>query len=219
MVDKEPVVTTHRALTAFNKIELYDNINLILIQDTVAFMDIVAGSTITKAISAIVPDSTLIIKNTSSFKWLQIPSEKIKVFLHFTQLENIAYYGSGTITSANALHLNSLQIESSKGAGTIELTLNAVTTQIVIRNEDADIILHGKSDACVVYNTPKGTIDLRDFAVADMDINQLSIQDAYVNVTHSLKGEIQYKGNVYYKGNPSFISVKTYNEGRLVEMK
>ena len=211
-----PVTTTTRPLTSFNELVLSDNVNLILIQDTVEKMEIEAPQNIVANITGNISQNILTVSNTTDCRWARDANEKINVRLFFKDLEKIDYRGSGTLTNNDTLKLDALHIESNTGAGNISLTLDTRYTGAYIFFENAGITLHGKSETCFTYTNNRGIADMSDFVVKKMVIEYSGFGDTHINVTDELSAVIFHKGNIYYKGNPVITKLISHSTGRLI---
>lgn len=211
------VVTRTRSITSFHRIDLFDNINLILSQDSVESIRIISSEHLQPHISTSIENGILTIRNNTACTWLRAPSEKIMVFLSVKKLDYVNYNGSGTITSTNMINAGTITFQSRKGAGVINIMLNAKKTVINIQEESADFVFHGKSDTCVSYSNARASIDLSDFEVKVMNIGYVGVRDATINVTDALQAIVFHTGNVYYKGKPPFVQTIYYSSGRAVQ--
>ncbi|MER3463491.1 MAG: hypothetical protein C4329_02815 [Chitinophagaceae bacterium] len=211
--DAGNTVIKERVIANVHQIILYDNINLILTQDTVEKLRIEAGENIQNEIATDINGAALTIKNTSSNQWLQYPAQKINCYVSIKQLRKIDYKSAGNITSTNTLQSDYFQIDS-EGAGDVRLSLNSIKIVANAYQENADLILSGRSDTCYAYCSSRGTIDFRNLQVRRMAVDFGSVRDGYVWATEALHAQIFYKGNLYYKGTPT-VDMQLLHDGRL----
>lgn len=205
-----------RAVSAFHQIDVYDNIDVVLTQDTVESITVVAPQHLEPNVSTAIENGVLTLKNEASCTGLRKASERLKVYVHLKKLDKIVYAGSGNITSANTLVADAILFYSEEGAGNIDVTLNAVQTLSYIMDENADFTFHGTSDVCWSYTASRGSIDFSDFVVKKMIIEYGSVRDATINVTDDLNSIIYFKGNLYYKGTPQITRDEVHSSGRLI---
>ncbi len=210
------MITSPRIIAPPREIRIYDNINVILTQDSIDKMSIEAGENLQAFITTETNSEALIIRNTAACKWLKSPSEKINVYLSVTRLNKIVSEGSGNVTSSNMLQADHIIIDSDAGAGIVSLSLNAQHTRVVFPREGADIILKGKSETCYTYCTSRATINFKNFVVKKMEIDYGSVRNGFINVTESLTGRIYHTGNVLYSGNPASIKMEILSTGKLL---
>ena len=214
-----PIKRSERQANNFNTIDIKDNINLILTQDTINKLFVEAGENIAPNIKTEIANGVLTIKNEASCKWLRNPSEKITVYLNVKDLIRINYNGSGNITSTNTIVADGITFYTDNGAGTIDIDLNAKRTYAYIFNDNTDMIFHGNSDSCYVYTGERGTIDFRDFVVKNQTVGYGSIRDGYVHATESLNVIMYFKGTLYYKGNPGKVTTEYISTGRVIPFR
>jgi hypothetical protein len=212
------VVTVTRAATPFHQIDVYDNINVVLTQDTIERIVVEAPQYIEPVITTRIEAGILTLKNEGSCTWLRSPAEKITVYVHLKKLDKILYAGSGHIRSTNTLVADNMTLYSEDGAGNIDLHLNAVQTFSYIMDENADFVLHGTSERCWSYTASRGSIDFSDFLVKKMVIEYGGVRDATIHVTEDLNSILYYKGNLYYKGAPQVTKDEVHSSGRLIHV-
>ena len=205
-----------RNVGTFNKISLYNKINLILTQSTEDKIKVEAGENVLSSITTEVTDGNLSIKNRDS-SLINKPNQVINVYASVKNLNGLVYEGAGSITSTNTIQTGYFLLYSKNGAGDVRLSMNAYFTTIGIYNENADFILDGQSDGAYAYCSSRGTLDLRNYSIKKLEIDYSGVRDAHINVTESLKGRIFYKGNVYYKGNPQ-LDISERNQGRFIRL-
>ena len=210
------VTTIDHTLSSFDEIILSDNINLVLIQDSTVHIKITAPENIQPNIDFHVENNILTIGNGTECEWLRNPDEKVTAELSFKNIKKIDYRGSGNVSNTGTLHLDALYIGSSEGAGNIELTVDNRYIGAYIYQENAEIILHGKTQSCYTYTNARGKIDFSDLTARQMVIEYGSLADTYIHVTDTLDATIYYKGNLFLTGNPVIKRSNYYNTGRLI---
>lgn len=212
------IISVTRAATAFHQIDVYDNIDLVLTQDTVEKIEIAAPQHLEPNISAQIENGILTLKNNATCTGLRKASEKITAYVHLKKLDRIIYAGIGNITSTNTLIVENMTFYSEAGAGNIDVSLNAVQTFAYIMDENADFIFHGNSGFCYTYTASRGSIDLSDFVVKKLSIEYGGVRDAKINVTEELTSIIYFKGNLYYRGNAKITKNEVHSSGRLIRL-
>jgi hypothetical protein len=212
------VTAVSRTITDFHEIDLYDNINVVLTQDTIEHIIIEAPQHIEPNITTTINNGVLTLRNEASCTWLRSASEKITVYVHLKKLDKILYAGSGNVTSTNTLVADNITFYSEEGAGNIDVHVNAVQTFSYIMDENADVTLHGTSERCWSYTNARGSIDFSDFVVKQMVIEYGGVRDATIHVTEDLNSIIYFKGNLFYKGTPAVTKDEVHSTGRLIRV-
>ena len=210
-----PLITVKRNASSFYRIELFDNVNVILTQDSTETIKVRAPQNIEPNIITNIENGILTVQNTTTCKWLRNPSEQIDVFISVRELKHFEYSGSGNVSSTNTILADNITFYSSKGAGNIDIALQAKVLTASVEYESADFLFHGKADVCYCYCNSRGTLGLKDFEVRHLVIGYAGVRDVTVNATEAIEATIYHTGNVYYKGNPSTILTAFYSTGRL----
>src|SRR4051812_35650443 len=143
-------VSLQRNTQPFSKICLFNNIDLVLTQDTIEKIVIDAGDKLQSSITTSYAGDSLLLKNTSD-GIMANPDEKITARISVKLLKSISYQGSGTVSCTNHIHSDYFDIISNNGAGNVYLKLYSITTTAGIYSESADFIFEGHSDSCYTY--------------------------------------------------------------------
>jgi hypothetical protein len=210
-----PMVTVQRTAAPFHRIELFDDVNVILTQDSGEAIKVRAPQNIEPNISTDIVNGILSIKNNTSCKWLRKPSEQVDVYVSVKELDHFEYAGSGNVSSSNTILADNITFYSAKGAGNIDIALQAKTLTASVEYESADFIFRGKADVCYCYANARATLGLKDFEVKHLVIGYAGVRDVTVNASEVIEATIYHTGNVYYKGNPANILTTFYSSGRL----
>lgn len=211
--------TSVRAVTPFSEIHAYDNINIVLRQDTAESITIEAGSNLQPYIKADIGNDVLSLRNNSGCSWLKGPSETITAYVSVKSLATLKLYGSGTISGVNTINSTSFTLDSYEAVSPVKLAIHASLASLIIRDENAEYTLSGDVGYATVYCGMKGTMDLRNLKMQNTEVDQRSVRDLYVWATDHLTVRVQYMGNVYYKGTPPNISYQHFNDGRLLPLQ
>jgi hypothetical protein len=216
--DAGPTVTIKREVGAFHRVNLFDDVDVILTQDTVESVKVVAPKLIEPNIIVQNENGVLTIRNSTSCRWLRNPSEKIEVHIGIKDLDYFEYSGSGNVFSTNTIKANNIKFYSATGAGNIDIALEAKQVTAWVEYESADFIFRGKADVCYCYANSRGTLQFDEFEVKHLVINYASNRNTTVVATERIEAVVYHTGNVYYKGNPSNIATSYYSTGRLLPM-
>jgi hypothetical protein len=213
-----PLVSVNRQVISFHRIDLYDNINVVLSQDTIESITVKAPQNIEPNITTTVENGTLTLRNGTSCKWLRNPSENPTVYIGVKNLEYILYAGSGDVASSNIIQVENISLYSATGAGNVEIALNAKQLNATIEYESADFIFHGSADLCYSYANSRATLNLSDLMIKNLNIGYASVKDITVNVSERIDANVYHTGNIYYKGNPA-VYTTYYSSGRVYKVQ
>jgi hypothetical protein len=199
-----------REVSGFNKIKVYDKIDVYVTQGPAYQVKVEAGSNMHIGIVTDVDwDSTLIIKNENKCNFVRDQSKKIKIYVTAPHFYYFTNKGVGTIYCSNVLNEDTVQcyLESS---GDIHLNINAYTLKTASHG-NGDVYVEGYSFQSFNYLNGTNTLDMRNCTVQDyMYVTTHSVCHIHVKAPegHLFEGDISSDGNVYYTGNPSAINFK-----------
>ncbi len=199
--DPGPLKLEERATRPISQILLYDNITLVLRQDTVDRVVVQAPQEMLANILTEMDGHALTIRNKNR-SIINTPNEQLFVYVDVRYLQRLDYLGSANVFCVNTLQSPYFTVLASDGSGNVNLKLNSVITDALLYSDMADFRFEGRTDSSYTYCNTLGTIDYQNFEVKRMQMDYSGIRDAQINVTEKLNGRIFYKGNVYYKGNP-----------------
>ena len=211
------VITQQRDIAPFSEIEVEDNIDLILIQQDFEKIEVNGPENILPNISTEVKGGKLTIRNTAGCRWMRSADEKISINVFLKDINQITYSGSGDITNRDTLHLGNLGIFSEKGAGNVDLTVDASGIHLSILKENAGFTLRGRSQSCFAFANPRGVLDLSHLAVNNLSLLYAGLADIHVNASDRIEAIIRYKGNVFYHGDPVISHTEYFSSGRLIK--
>jgi hypothetical protein len=209
------VIMQERPVTPFDSIDLADNVNLILTQDTAFRITVEAGSNIISGITTEIQDRQLLIRNLNTCNWLRSYDKPLNVYVSVKNLWKISYNAAGNVSSTNTLRGDSIKIEVWGGCGTIDLNLEYVEGWFVLNMGTADYNLHGKCDIATFYMNDMGFCQAKDLVSRYCVVNSRGTNDCYVNSTVALYATIENIGSVYYTGNPGSVGGKITGSGVL----
>jgi hypothetical protein len=208
------MIHVSRTATDFNRIDVYNNPEVIIIQDSINSIIVEAGSSIIDGITTDISGGVLTIRNENKCNWVRSYSKTIAVYVHVKKLDVIHHYGSSTISSGNQL-VNTFFNFNVWNSGDIKISLKADSTFSRQHSTVGDITLFGQSGYLYIYNNGNGFTYEKDFVAEDCVIDHRGTGDIYVTVNRNLDVSIQSTGNIYFSGNPQFTS-KLSGTGQLI---
>ena len=200
----------------FQSVEVYDNINLILTQDSVENgISIEAGENLIEGITTELDSGKLVIKNQNRCDWLRSFKVPVNVYLTFTDLDTIIFRAAGNITCTNNWTNFAIHVDVIEGAGNIDLKLNTYRSYILVRYGTVSVNLTGVSDVTTLISYGFGPLHAENLISEFTYVSCYSPNDMFVYSSIELAVEIGNIGNVYYRGNPTNITTNYLSEGRL----
>lgn len=212
------VITEIRTPADFTRIDLHDNINLIITQDSINKISVEGGEKLLPNLQTEFADNRLIIKNNNKCNWVRSYKNKFNVYVSAKSLKRIEYFGSGNITSTNTLVPDTLEINCWNASGKINIIANTHNNYLKIHTGSTDLYVSGNTNDNFLYNTSNGFAHIENLHTNNNIVVSNSTGDCYVNADQTLDVTIKYIGNVYYYGNPSTIKTNITGEGRLIKL-
>lgn len=209
------VIMQERAVAPFDSIDLADNVNLILTQDTVDKITVEAGSKVIGGIKTDILNRQLNIRNLNTCNWLRSYDKPLNVHVSVKNLWKIYYNGSGNISSTNTLKGDSVKIEIWGGCGSVNLDLDYNKGWFGMFMGTADFNLHGKCDMTSFYLNNMGLCQATALVSKYCVVTSRGSNDCYVNVKVSIWAIIENIGSVYYTGDPPGIGGRITGTGVL----
>jgi len=204
-----------RMLEDFDSLVLSNRINLILIEDTVNYAEIEAGSQLIDMIKTEIKHSRLEIENENKCNWSRSYDVPVNVYLHYNRLIRIVMYGSSTITNRDTLRADTLIVEYRDASGIVNLNVNNQFLNIIQHTGAGDAVVKGKTNALSVYTASLGYCDMRGLSASYVYVSSYSSADCYVYGTEEFDLQTHEDGSIYYTGPGSVNSQQRFGEGTI----
>lgn len=206
------------SLDDFDKLELYEHIEFVLVQDSVSKVIISGGKNLLKDISFNVSDKILIVKNNNRCHFLRRYDKVVKAEIHFINLSELTYKGTESVTNKDTLNLTWFALGVSDGSGSVKLNLNADIIN-AYSSSYTDFTLAGKVNYAEFTIRSNSFCDTYGLKVKNsLNVISSSMGLTKVNADKSeLKAEINNGGNIYYIGDPSIKVYNKYGNGELID--
>jgi hypothetical protein len=202
---------------SFHEIKAEDNIHLLLIQDSLNYIQLKGGKNLLPYIETEIRDGVLHFKNHAKCTFLKGYEHDIKAELHFTSFKTIWNWGSGNISSNDTLRFDTLLLNAQESIGKYDLILNNYKTMASLHTGVSDFLLKGFSHDFFCYSRGTGNIKAAALKSEFVYANNISALDFFVGSPQRMEVLIQYKGSIYYKGNPSIQYQAISGEGKLIK--
>jgi hypothetical protein len=210
------IMTQERVVADFDSIALYDNVDLILTQDTANRVNVEAGQNIIAGISTTVTNHMLVIHNLNNCNWLRSYESPIRVHVCVKNLMKVHYESAGNITSTNTIHANNLHIDLWGGCGVVDLDVNINIGTFIQHMGTADMVLRGQCNVSSVYAGDYGKLQLSGMATGYTFVKNAGSNDCFVSVSKVLDATIGSIGNIYYSGNPDSVYTHISGSGAVI---
>lgn len=213
------ITIEERSVGFFDGITVDDDINLVILDDTVQYLQIEAGENLLPEICTEVQDGMLYLRNDNVCKYSRSYQKEITVKAHVTDLKKIASAGSARITSEKGLSFGYLLMWLDGARGEIELELTAEKLLLEHRSGNGLTRISGEVDRGIINSRAQGLLDLKDLKFNHLTMVSDSYNDASIWVSDTIDIKITNLGNVYCRGNPFIKSYIRTGGGEFIRVE
>ncbi len=213
-----PIITQDRPAVPYHYIEVYDNINLILTQDTsLNSIKVEAGKNLIDGITTETDNGRLVLKNRNKCSWLRSFDVPVNVYLTFSCLDTLIFRAAANISCTNEWKNDTVYVDVVEGAGKIDLKLNTFISFLNVRYGTTTMNITGFSQVTFISSQGYGPFHAEDLNSKFTYVYTFSPNDVFVYASVELGAEIANIGNVYYRGDPVSVSSVISGGGKLIE--
>ena len=213
------ITSEFRLTNAIQKIELYNNIDLVIHIDSISKIKITAGENLIPEITTDNDNGVLKIKNTNNCNWVRKFNPKIMVEVWTPNLSYLlAKDATGDIYFEDSLNCNVFYFDSYSSTGKYNFKLKGLEAHLNINSGPADIKAIGAVTNFYLYGAGYGKLDCVNLHSDYVFVTNKGTNDFIVNVQQLIEANIYGVGNIYFKGNPSSIIKKELGQGKLISL-
>ncbi|MEB8330122.1 DUF2807 domain-containing protein [Flavobacteriaceae bacterium KMM 6897] len=211
------------AVPEFNKITVYDNVELILKQGDDTKVEIETGEFLRNEVTVEVVDGRLLLRDENDCNF----TRKYNLTKIFVTAPNIVEIRSSTgfpISSNGVLAYQNLTLlsesftvpDAENTSGSFDLELNAETVRIV-SNGISYFKLRGNAvNFNIVFAAGDSRLEANELMVDNISLDHRGSNDMLLHPLQSLKGTLRGTGDVISYERPSVIDVEEIYKGRLI---
>lgn len=217
---KGAIVTQRVGLYPFGNVEVYDNLEVTLVQGSEYMMQVTAGENIIPMLRINNKNNTLVLSNESSCPMLKDPWAPIKVIITAPQFDTLTVKSHADIHTLLPIRQENFLIRVSESAATVQVEVDC--EKLVIENIDgtADVTIRGRAYRTNCYHAGFGRLDLTSLNSVYLNLGAQSRNDCRVrggdDYFFAILRDI---GNVYYTNDPQHIEVFIESSGQLIQSK
>ena len=203
-----PITTERREVPAFQQLYIHDNVEVILVQDSITYAEVRTGKNLQEDIELTTSGNQLIINNTSSCNWVRSYDVPREITVHTPSVVDLLQYDQSTLRIPTPFRADRLFYHF-LGAGDADLNLDVQYLNMDMY-ELGDVTLRGTvaGDAVTLLGG-SGTLRATDLAVRNLSIQttRSSIGDAHVRATATLGIYHGGAGTVFYRAPTPTVEV------------
>ncbi|MGI9546270.1 MAG: head GIN domain-containing protein [Flavobacteriaceae bacterium] len=217
------IVREQVTVAGFDRITVFENIELIIIQGTEQKVEIETGEFLRKDVSANVEDGRLILRNKASCNFFR-EYGNTRIFVTTPDLREIRSSTGFPIRSNGLLSFSDLSLfsesfinsESETTDGSFDLELNTQSVRLVV-NGIAYFQLSGATENLnITIAAGDSRIEAETLMAQNVTIDHRGSNDIRINPQLSLQGVIRGTGDVISFNRPDTVDVEVIFRGRLL---
>jgi len=210
------IKTEIRSLPPFNTLKVYDNLDVILVQDSEWYAEVKAGENLQGNILTEVKNGELQVTNINKCNWIRSYKKPMEIRIHLPQILNIFQLGYGTISNENTLKNDTIFLHL-VGAGDIDLRLESKRIWMDMY-ELGNIKLAGTNNLLTAYVGGNGILHAENLVNQEISMQVGNSGDAHVKAEAFLGAYIKSSGSVYYYGSPQRTDFGNSGTGQFVRV-
>lgn len=207
------VIKETRELEYFNELEIRGDFNVVLVEDTVDFVRVEAGSKLLEQIKTNVEFQRLVIENTLVCNWIRSYKVPKNIELHCSDLERIEIKGTTNLSSKDSLRHDSLYIKLYMNSGRVDLAIANQKLVIEQPSGAAEIIAKGRTGTLLFNPGDRVGGDFLQLNARRVEAESRSEIDSYVKASESLKLITRAGGSLLFAGEAEDIEKASFGEG------
>jgi hypothetical protein len=206
-----------RLTTAFNRIDISDNVEAVIYPGAPFKVKITAGSKLIASISTLVSDSVLYIRNENKCNWVRSFQNKFKAEIWLPEIIELTANGSGDIAVMDTIRYDGFTFNNWNASGKVSFLFNTASVRTNIHIGPGDFEMNGYVGVHYLYNNGDGVCNARNLKTDITYTENKGTNNQYVQVSGELSAKISYVGNIYYTGNPTTVERLGNGSGKLIK--
>ncbi len=203
----------YRDLEDFDKVSIFDKVEVELIQSDKNGIEIRAGKNLISGVVSKIEGDRLVIQNQNKCELLRNSDHIINLKLFFDSLINIQVYSSGSVFSRDTLFLKKLNI-SKQSNGDLSITLKSENV-FIYSNEYGDALINGKIGNVSIRQQGVGMVDFSRCQIDSASIFTQGPGQIQIFSKYKIQGEIIRTGKVVLFGDP-IEDILIKDQGKLI---
>ena len=197
------MVSETRELANKQVINIFDDSDVILIQDKLNYIEIESYSNLVSFIETNSIDTAIEIRNLNRCNFIRDKGIQNTITIHFSDIQTLNLYGMGKVNFIGEIIQNNLEINSYTSRSEFTLNISCHQLRCVFMEGSINANLSGSSDSTYIYQSKHSIVNASNLSNSYLHFSNRSTGDGYVGPTDTLAVELLDVGNIYYQGNPT----------------
>lgn len=196
-------VSEIRELPNKTVINIFDDADVLLIQDSLNYIEVASYSNLVSFIETNSIDTAIEIRDLNRCNFIRDKDIENTVTIHYSNIEILNLYGTGKVTFMGEIIQNNLEINSYDSKSDFTLSISCHKLQCVFIDGSINAKIMGSSDSTYLYQSKHSIINASNLTNSYLHFSNRSTGDGHVGATSTLAVELLDVGNIYYVGSPT----------------
>lgn len=194
--------TESRDPGAFSELQLFSDLDVDLIQDSIYRIELQGGKNLLPKIVTSNDGTILTIDNDNSCNFVRGYKKRIRLKVHAPSLKIIRNKGVGQISIPDNFSQEHLEVYTD-GVGDVQVG-GQYTELVLSSGAHGDIYVRATADKCYLYVNATNYVHAEELKCSYVSVQQNGLGDCYLGLaqTNRFEYSINNSGNIYYEGDP-----------------
>ena len=210
------MISETRELANKTVINIFDDADVILIQDNLNYIEVDSYSNLASFIETKSMDTAIEIRNLNKCNFIRDKSIQNTITIHFSDIQTLNLYGTGKVNFIGEIIQNNLEVNSYKSRSEFTLNISCHKLECVFMEGSINANISGSSDTTYLYQSKHSIVNASNLTNSYLHFSNRSTGDGHVGPTSSLAVELLDVGNIYYQGNPTLKILADIGLGNII---
>lgn len=211
------------AVPAFNKITVYDNVELILKQGDVTKVEIETGEFLRNEVTAEVVEGRLLLRDDNNCNFTR-KYNLTKIFVTAPDIVEVRSSTGFPISSDGVLVYQNLTLlsesftvpDAENTSGSFDLEVNSETVRIVSNGISYFKLRGNTENFSIVFAAGDSRLEAKELMADNIILDHRGTNDMLLHPTQTLRGTLRGTGDVISYERPALVEVEEIYKGRLI---
>jgi hypothetical protein len=197
-------------------INIFDDADVILIKDSLNYIEIESYYNLVSFIETNSIDTAIEIRNLNRCNFIRNKDIGNRVSIHFSNIETLNLFGTGKVTFMDEIIQNNLEINSYNSRSEFTLNISCHRLKCTFIEGSINANISGSSDSTYIFQSKHSIVNASGLTNTHLHFSNKSTGDGHAGHTSSLAVELIDVGNIYYAGNPTINILADIGLGNII---
>lgn len=178
----------------FSELNLYDDLNYYLINDSLDFVEITGGKNLIQNVQIFNQNGVMEIFNSNKCLFVS-NNDAVDITIHYSTMEELGLFGYGDVSSIDAITHN-LKVFGENCYSTIDIQARNDSTTLIIEGAP-QVSISGSTDYIYAYTVGKGNYFLENLNAYYAHAHNKGIGDIHIKADSSYIIELRSRGDIF----------------------